>query len=50
MKETIFDCNSGGVPHKHCMDTMIAEKGDKETKNECTESGTNPKGQGKRNL
>lgn len=44
MKETIFDCNSGGVPHQHCMDTMIAEKGDKETKNERTESGTNPRG------
>lgn len=24
--ESIFDCNSGGVPHRHCMDTMIAEK------------------------
>lgn len=23
-KEEIFDCNSGGVPHKHCMDTLIA--------------------------
>ena len=23
--EYIFDCNSGGVPHKHCMDTIIAE-------------------------
>ncbi|MDE6591487.1 MAG: helix-turn-helix domain-containing protein [Oscillospiraceae bacterium] len=22
--EVIFDCNSGGVPHKHCMDIMIA--------------------------
>ena len=25
-EERIFDCNSGGVPHKHCMDVMIAEK------------------------
>lgn len=24
--EKIFDCNSGGIPHKHCMDTIIAEK------------------------
>ncbi|MBQ7774699.1 MAG: methyltransferase domain-containing protein [Lachnospiraceae bacterium] len=24
--EVIFDCNSGGVPHKHCMDIMIARK------------------------
>ncbi|MBQ8813803.1 MAG: methyltransferase domain-containing protein [Lachnospiraceae bacterium] len=24
--ETIFDCSSGGVPHKHCMDILIAEK------------------------
>lgn len=24
-KEEIFDCNSGGVPHKHCMDTLIAQ-------------------------
>ncbi|MCH5192376.1 MAG: methyltransferase domain-containing protein [Oscillospiraceae bacterium] len=24
--EVIFDCMSGGVPHKHCMDIMIAEK------------------------
>ena len=24
-EESIFDCNSGGVPHRHCMDTMIAE-------------------------
>lgn len=23
-EETIFDCNSGGVPHKHAMDVMIA--------------------------
>ena len=26
MEEFVFDCNSGGVPHKHCMDVMIAEK------------------------
>lgn len=25
-EERIFDCNSGGVPHKHCMDIIIAEK------------------------
>lgn len=24
--EWIFDCNSGGVPHQHCMDVMLAEK------------------------
>lgn len=24
--ETIFDCNSGGTPHKHCMNTLIAQK------------------------
>ena len=24
--EVIFDCNSSGVPHQHCMDIMIAEK------------------------
>lgn len=24
-EEIIFDCNSGGVPHQHCMDVMIAE-------------------------
>lgn len=26
MNEEIFDCNSGGIPHQHCMDVMIAEK------------------------
>lgn len=26
-EEIIFDCNSGGTAHKHCMDTLIAEKG-----------------------
>ena len=25
-REEIFDCNSGGSPHKHCMDTLIAQK------------------------
>ncbi len=25
-REDIFDCNSGGTPHKHCMDTLIAQK------------------------
>ena len=25
-EERIFDCNSGGTPHKHCMDALIAEK------------------------
>jgi len=25
-EEKIFDCSSGGIPHKHCMDVMIAEK------------------------
>lgn len=24
--ELIFDCNSGGVPHRHAMDVMIARK------------------------
>lgn len=23
--EVVFDCNSGGIPHKHCMDIVIAE-------------------------
>ena len=26
MNEEIFDCNSGGVPHQHCMDRMVAQK------------------------
>ena len=26
MDEEIFDCNSGGVPHQHCMDRMVAQK------------------------
>ncbi len=25
-REEIFDCMSGGTPHKHCMDTLIAQK------------------------
>ena len=25
-EERIFDCNSSGVPHRHCMDVLIAEK------------------------
>jgi len=25
-KERIFDCQSAGIPHKHCMDVLIAEK------------------------
>ena len=25
-EETIFNCNSGGIPHRHCMDIMIAER------------------------
>lgn len=24
--EMIFDCCSGGIPHKHCMDVVIAER------------------------
>ncbi len=24
--ELIFDCNSGGLPHKHCMDVIVAQK------------------------
>lgn len=24
--ETIFDCNSSGIPHQHCMDVLIARK------------------------
>ncbi len=27
-KEEIFDCMSSGIPHKHCMDIMVAEKFD----------------------
>ena len=25
-EERIFDCNCSGVPHKHCMDVLIAQK------------------------
>ena len=25
-EEVIFDCNSSGIPHKHCMNILIAEK------------------------
>lgn len=25
-REEVFDCNSGGIPHKHCMDTLIGQK------------------------
>ena len=25
-EERIFECMSGGIPHQHCMDVMIAEK------------------------
>lgn len=25
-KEEIFDCSSGGTAHKHCMDTLVAQK------------------------
>lgn len=24
--EDIFDCTSGGIPHQHCMDTLIAQR------------------------
>jgi tellurite methyltransferase len=24
--EDIFDCMSGGIPHKHCMDTLYARR------------------------
>ena len=26
IEEIIFDCNSGGVPHQHCTNIVIAEK------------------------
>lgn len=25
-RETVFDCRSGGIGHKHCMDTVFARK------------------------
>lgn len=27
IEEVIFNCNSGGIPHQHCMDIMLAERG-----------------------
>lgn len=30
-REEIFDCNSGGIPHRHCMDTLIAQKSEAES-------------------
>ena len=29
-REEVFDCNSGGIPHKHCMDTLIAQNVDED--------------------
>lgn len=26
MEEVVFDCDSGGIPHQHCMDIMIVQK------------------------
>ncbi|MBP3475699.1 MAG: hypothetical protein J6K48_05210 [Lachnospiraceae bacterium] len=26
LEEVIFDCDSSGVPHQHCMDVVIAGK------------------------
>ena len=26
LEEIIFDCDSSGVPHQHCMDVVIARK------------------------
>lgn len=26
LEEVIFDCDSGGVPHKHCMDVLMARR------------------------
>ena len=26
MEEKIFDCNSSGIPHQHCMDVMVARR------------------------
>ena len=31
IEEVVFDCNSGGVPHQHCMDIMIARNKSKES-------------------
>lgn len=30
-REEVFDCLSGGTPHKHCMDSLIAQKLDEGT-------------------
>lgn len=31
-REEVFDCMSGGTPHKHCMDSLIAQRlGERET-------------------
>lgn len=26
LEEIIFDCDSSGIPHQHCMDMLIARK------------------------
>lgn len=26
MREIVFECGSGGIPHQHCMDIMLVEK------------------------
>ena len=26
LEERIFDCDSSGIPHRHCMDVLIARK------------------------
>ena len=26
LEERIFDCDSSGIPHQHCMDVLIARK------------------------
>lgn len=30
-REDLFDCNSSGIPHRHCMDTLIAQKSEAES-------------------
>ena len=37
-EERIFNCNSGGMPHKHCMDVLIAEKTKYNTQGEKTKN------------
>ncbi len=32
-KEEVLECNSGGTPHRHCMDTLIAQKVEGENHN-----------------